>query len=192
MVTDVATSTTRRILNERIERYDWQLAKRQMRIMDWAARHAQKMLEQRGTVRIEAYAPFLTVPNSWLTVVEERIRASILPEEYRAEPSSEWLTENAANAAIAFFRAGADLLPTEPHIYATNSGDLVAEFETKNGSMTSVVSDAETILFVVLAGEPHEPIQKVIRRGSNQFRDELRSVTNRLSSARHGKMESAQ
>lgn len=191
MVAAVATSTTRGILNERIERYDRRFAKRDMRILEWAARRAQKMLEEQGKVRIEAYTPYLKAPNSWLPLVEERIRASILPEEYEGEPSCEWLTEDAAHAAISFFRAAADLLPTEPYIYATNSGDLVAEFETKSGSMTSVVSDDETILFAVLASNPHEPIQKVIRRGSNQIRDELRSITNKLSSARHGKMEAA-
>ena len=36
----------------------------------------------------------------------------------------EWLNERAANAAIAFFRAGADLLPTEPHIYAIHTPEI--------------------------------------------------------------------
>jgi hypothetical protein len=191
MVATVATSTTRKILNERIERYDRQLAKRKTTLMKWAARQAQKSLEKQGSVRIEAYTPHLTAPNSWLPIVEERIRASVLPEEFEREPSSEWLTQDAAFAAIAFFHTGADLLPTEPYIYATSLGDLVAEFETKNGSMTSVISDNETILFAVLASDPHEPIQKVIRRGSNQFKEELRSITTKLSSGRHGKMEPA-
>jgi hypothetical protein len=157
----------------------------------WAARQTQKYLEKQGEVRIEDYTPYLTAPNGWLVVLEARIRDSVLPDEYEGEPSTEWLTEGAANAAIAFFRASADLLPVEPSIYATKSGDLVAEFETPAGSMTSVVSDKETILFAVMTNDPDEPIQRVIRRGSNQFRDELRSFTITLTSGSHGKLEAA-
>jgi hypothetical protein len=180
MVAAIATLTTREILSERIGRYDNLLD----RSMEW-------LPERQSMVGIRAYTPYLSAPNSWLPTVEERIRASVSPDEFWGEPSSEWLTQNAAFAAIAFFRAAAGLLPTEPYIYATSVGDLVAEFETKNGSMTSVVSDDQTILFVVLASDPHQPIEKVIRRGSNQFRDELRSIINRLFPGQHGKMEPA-
>jgi hypothetical protein len=186
-----ATSTSRGILNERVERFDRKLARREMRYLEWAAHSAQKKFTDRRSAKIEEYTPYLTSPSSWLPLVEARIRDSVLPEEYEGELSSEWLTEDAAFAAIAFFRNGADLLPTEPHIYATNSGDLVAEFETLAGSMTGIVSDKETILFAVLAGAPDDPIQTVIRKGSNTFREELRAVTKQLSSGRYGKMEPA-
>ncbi|MEW9838617.1 hypothetical protein ABUE29_25950 [Mesorhizobium sp. ZMM04-4] len=179
-------------MKERIERYDRKLAKREMRYLEWAARRAQKRLIDRRSAQIEEYTPYLAAPSNWLPLVEARIRDSVLPEEYEGEFSTEWLTEDAAFAAIAFFRHGADLLPTEPHLYATNSGDLVAEFETADGSMTSVVSDQETILFAVPTIAPDSPIHTVIRRGSNTFREELRSVTKQLTSGRHGKMDPAQ
>ena len=92
-------------------------------------------------------------------------------------PSTEWLNERSANAAIAFLHKGADLLPAEPHIYASKIRNLVAEFETSAGRMTSIVSDNETILFAFVYRNPEEPIQHVIRRGSNHFRDELRTFT---------------
>lgn len=180
------TSATRPILDEWVERYDRRLAKLERRYLQLAAHMAQKALG--NEVRIEPYIPYINAPNSWLPVVEARIRDSIFPGEKESEISTEWLTEDAANAAIAFFRTGADLLPTEPHIYATKSGDLVAEFETPAGSMTGIVSDNKTILFAVLATNPHEPIQSVIRRGSNRFRDELRSFTRKLTPGSHGKM----
>lgn len=161
------------------------------KLMEDAAREAQDRVQVQGEVRIEAYAPYLSAPNGWLSAVEARIRDSVLPDELRGDLSAEWLTEDAANAAIAFFRAGADVLPAEPHIYATESGDLVAEFETQAGSMTSVVTDRETILFAVLVSEPQQPMQRVIRRGSNKFRDELRSFTRRLTAGSHGKMGTA-
>jgi hypothetical protein len=145
------TSTTRRILAERVEPYGWYPA--EQRIVEWAADLAQKAWNDSAEVWIEPYTLYLTAPNSWLPIVESRIRGSVFPDGYEHEPSTEWLSERAANAAISFFRNGADLLPTEPHIYGTKSGDLVAEFETANGSMTSVVSDKQTILFAVLTAD---------------------------------------
>lgn len=149
----------------------------------------QSAMQEHEGVYIDAYVPYLKAPNSWLPRLEDRIRESILPDEYEGEPSPEWLRPESALAAIAFFRNGVDLLPTEPHIYANRSGNLVAEFETEKGNMTSVVTDKETILFVVLASDPSEPNQFLIRRGSNQFRDELRSITENLDLGSHGQME---
>jgi hypothetical protein len=125
------TSTTRTILAEQVEPYGWYRAEDLQRIVKWAAELAQKAWYDSAEVWIEPYT--LTAPNGCLPIVETRIRGSVLPDEYGREPSTEWLSEGAANAAIAFFRNGADLLPTEPHIYGTKSGDLVAEFETANG-----------------------------------------------------------
>src|ERR1700730_2758375 len=182
------TSTTRKILAELVKPSGWYPAVNVQRIAEWAAELAQKAWYDSAEDWIEPYPLYLTAPNSWLPIVETRIRGSVLPDEYEREPSTEWLSEGAANAAIAFFRNGADLLPTEPHIYGTKSGDLVAEFETANGSMTSVVSDKQTILFAVLTGDD-EPIQTIIRRDSNRFRDELRSITTKLAAgSSHGKM----
>jgi hypothetical protein len=184
----IGTSTTRKVLAEPVEPYGWFPSGHVKRILEWA-------VEWYGSdeVRVEPYILYLSAPNSWLPLVESRIRGSVLPDEYESKPSTEWLSEGAANAAIAFFRDGADLLPAEPHIYGTKSGDLVAEFETANGRITGVVSGEQTILFAVLTTNPHKPIQTIIRRGSNRFRDELRSITTKLAAASsHGKMESTE
>jgi len=156
------------------------------------AREAERISRELRGVWIEPYAPYLNAQSSWLPTLESRIRASVVPDEYEGEESTEWLNEDAANAAITFFRAGADLLPTEPHIYATRSGDLVAEFETSAGNMTTVISDHGTILFAVLASDPENPIQDIVCRGSNHFRDQLRSFTKKLFAESHGPVESAE
>ena len=150
------------------------------RLLERATRHVPAQMHEKE-VRIEDYRPFLAAPSNWLSLVEARIRESVRPEEYEIEDSAEWLNAEAASAAIAFFQAGADALPSEPHIYATSLGDLVAEFETSGGTLTSVVSSAETILFAVMASDPHTPIERVVRRGSNSFIDELRFVTKKLA-----------
>ncbi len=185
-----ATLSSRRVLRERRQTVDRRIEKLERRLLEWAARKAIQQYEKQS-VRIEYYKPYLAAPNNWLSVVESRIRDSVKPDEYEIENSAEWLTADAAHAAIAFFSSGAEALPNEPHIYATNKGDLVAEFQTPQGNMTSVVSKDETILFAVLESDPQEPIQKVIRRGSNTFKEELRSVTKKLSAGQHGKVESA-
>jgi hypothetical protein len=141
-------------------------------------------------VRISDYTPMLTAANAWLAVVETRIRASIRPDGQEDEESTEWLTRYAADAAITFFRNVADLLPTEPHIAATRSGDLVAEFEAPNCSMTGVVSDHETVLFAVWKHD-RSPIHTTIRRGSNRLREEVRTFTDQLGVKSHGNVDTA-
>jgi hypothetical protein len=147
----------------------------------------QSEMARSNDVRINAYTPVLSTANAWLAIVEERIRASIRPDEQEGEESTEWLNRYAADAAISFFRNVVDLLPTEPHIAATRSGDLVAEFETPACSMTSVVSDNETILFGICKAD-RSPIHTVIRRGSNQLREEVKTFTRELNSVSHGNM----
>jgi hypothetical protein len=183
-----ATLPSRRVLTERRQTADRRTERQEKRLLEWAVRKAMQRYDAQS-VHIEDYRPYLVAPNNWLSVVESRIRDSVKPDDDEVENSAEWLSADAAHAAIAFFRSGVEALPTEPHIYATNNGDLVAEFETPQGTMTSVVSEEKTILFTVLANDPQEPIQKVIRRGSNTFNDELRSMTKKLSAGQYGKME---
>lgn len=186
------TTTTCRILLDWFERIDEHLAVRERQEIEQNEINSEDALQEYEGVRIDPYIPYLTAPNSWLPILEDRIRRSVVPVEYEGEPSTEWLSEEAARSAIAFFRIGADLLPAEPHIYAAKSGDLVAEFETEKGNLTSVVSDNDTVLFAVLASDPYKPIQCVIRRGSNQFRDELRSFTRSINLGSHGQMDPAE
>ena len=136
-------------------------------------------------VRVSEYTPMLAAANAWLSVVEARIRASIRPNEQEDEETTEWLNRHAADAAITFFRNVADLLPAEPHIAATRSGDLVAEFEASNCNMTSVVSDHETVLFAICKHD-QSPIHTTIRRGSNRLREEVRTFTDLLGVKSHG------
>ena len=125
--------------------------------------------------------------NAWLTAVEQRIRLSVRPPEKEGEESTEWLSQSAADTAINFFRNTAHLLPTEPHIYATESGDLVAEFETPASNVTSVVSPGETVLFGVSKAAPEKPVEIVIRRGSNRLREEVATFTQALNLVSDGK-----
>lgn len=135
---------------------------------------------------IENYSPELKSAIGWLSAVETRIRNSIVPEDSDKTPSTEWLNEEAGIAALAFLQNGADLLPCEPYIYGTQSGDLVAEFETAISNLTTVVSGNQTRLFGVVLNNPREPLEAVILRGSNRYRDELREFTSKLAVEANG------
>lgn len=179
MATNSATTTTGNIISLLLGRYT---AAELVRLLP-----ALPLAAPTPSVRIGSYTPVLSVPNVWLSAVEERIRASIRPPEMEGEDSSEWLTQNAADTAINFFRHAADLLPAEPHIYATDNGDLVAEFETPASNVTSVVSPEETILFGVSNASPERPVEVTIRRGSNRLREEVKTFTQELRSVSDGK-----
>jgi len=91
-------------------------------------------------------------PPKWLTAVDRRIRASVGPRNHAFEAGDKWLTPEVATAAAAFFRDIADLLPSEPYIYPSRQGDLIAEFECSNGTLTIIVSPKYVILFAALNG----------------------------------------
>lgn len=123
----------------------------------------------------------------WLPSVERRITDSVVPAEYQEESTPEWLTEEVAQAAVRFFQNTADVLPGEPHLYASKTGALVAEFETPTGALTTVVSPETTILFGVRANQPNSPFEVTIRRGSNRLREDVEAVTRRIYGP-HGPM----
>jgi len=182
-----ATANTGGLLSHLVDLYDLSRPERQQRFVRFAERLSTKLQSTGATTLIEDYSPYLENPSAWLTILETRIRDSILPSEYDEEPSTEWLSEEVGYAAIAFLRGGADILPAEPHIYGTQSGDLVAEFETKDGQLTTIVSSEGTILFAAMAEVGTSPIQAHIPRGSNHARADLEAFIAQFYAGGHGK-----
>src|SRR5260370_18624549 len=90
---------------------------------------------QESRIRTSLYS----IPE-WLDTVKRRIKHSIMPKDQEIENVGQWLTEEIANAASTFFEEASDLLPSEPFIYASRQGDLVAEFTPKFGSLTTIYS----------------------------------------------------
>jgi hypothetical protein len=90
------------------------------------------------------------VPAPWLAIVERRIRDSVLPRERAAENDGRWLSQEVANSAIQFFQQASGVLPSEPFIYSSTSGDLVAEFKTIRGVLTSVVTQSKVLAVVMV------------------------------------------
>jgi len=186
----VATTIAAPVFEEELVSFNSRQQRLTAKYLGISAHHAYAEQSKRKSAHIEEYSPCIRTSNVWLSAVEKRIRDSTLVEEFGSHSSTEWLKEDIANAAIEFFRVGADLLPTEPHIYASRSGELVAEFETPNGNMTSIVSNSEVTLFGVSANIA-EPLYARIPLEARNLREQLRSFTRNWARGSHGLEESA-
>jgi hypothetical protein len=122
--------------------------------------------------------------------VERRIRAStkskLIDSESTAHTDGRWLTPEVAGAALAFFQRSADLLPSEPYIYSSQQGDVVAEFGSKNGTLTSVISSDLVILFASVAGTPVERTLRPYEVSNTTIRSVVRDFTEMLRKGHHG------
>jgi len=136
-------------------------------------------------LHILEFSTEFSTPVHWLANVERRIQDSVLPPEEDA--SCEWLTADAASTARYFLRDTCDLLPSEPQIFGTLEGHLVAEFETNLLRMTSIATGNGTKLFGYRRDNDEMPLQVEIRRGCNQHRDEVKRFTQALGVDSHGK-----
>lgn len=122
----------------------------------------------------------------WLTAVQDRIYSSIVPKGREMENDGRWLRRGVAEVASRFFQVTADLLPGEPHIYGSQVGDLVAEFDAAPGSMTAIVTPAVVILFAVADGVPFEKRLVLGSESSSRLRLELKEFVERLHTGQHG------
>jgi hypothetical protein len=144
----------------------------------------------RDTIRLEpAFTPWLPAFAPWLPAVEVRISNATLPDGYASLEKTQWVTAEVGAAAVRFFQNTADVLPGEPFIYGSKTGALVAEFQSVNGALTTVISPNSTTLFAVKKDEPEDPIQITVRRGSNRLREDLKNIAQALAGT-HGKMGS--
>lgn len=138
-------------------------------------------------IKITSYAPRLNSAVGWLPTVQTRIRNSLQPVGCRDAEGPEYISGNSANAALSFFDIAADLLPGEPHLYASQSGDLVAEFQTDTLNLTAVISYQEVLLFLVKSGFESSPQQQVIPR-SEEMRKQVRAFAKKNDLHPHGSL----
>jgi len=131
---------------------------------------------------------YITAPvkPQWFASVQMRLRRSVKPNS-RADNDPEWISQEVADAGNAFFEKTADILPGEPFIYRSSLGDLVAEFRTERGAMTTVVSPGFLLLFAVIDGKP---IERQVPE-SGDVRAELQELSSQLRMDQHGAMDTA-
>jgi hypothetical protein len=123
---------------------------------------------------------------AWFNVVQRRIQKSTAPRGRKADNDRRWLSQDIADAASAFFKTTSDVLPSEPYIYSSLKGDLVAEFSGAHGTMTNIVSEASVIVFAVVDGTPVERRLSLGRSETDALRQELQRLTKMLRTGQHG------
>jgi hypothetical protein len=176
-------STTVRLLDELIQLYDVPRGKeaaRQARYLHLAAQQLVRNALGSPTIRLTIPSFYIDPRATWLGDVERRIHSSITPEEYEGEDASpDTISEEVGNAAIKFFQASADVLPSEPFLYASRGGDLVAEFSAPLGTLTTVISPTATTVFA--SGPKGEGYTaRTLMRGSNRLREEVQEAVEGL------------
>jgi hypothetical protein len=127
----------------------------------------------------------LPVPAQWLGDVERRIRNSIVPAERAQENDGRWISLEVANSAIQFFRQASTVLPGEPFIYSSNSGDLVAEFKALHGLMTSVVTAGKLMAVAIVDGQTEEVNVDLTTATESELRRELKPIADYLRKGQH-------
>jgi hypothetical protein len=129
-------------------------------------------------------APCQPAEAPWFRLVERRITWSTLPD-INMKNDGRWLTREAAETAWEFFKVTSDLLPGEPYIYGSQTGDLVAEFNAARGTLTCIITPRFNLLFAVVGSIP---IEKTIARENNNssLRSELMQITELLRTEHHG------
>jgi hypothetical protein len=122
----------------------------------------------------------------WLSDVSRRIKDSIVPEGCQCENEGQWLSPSIALAATAFFQLTSDVLPSEPHIYSSLSGDLVAEFAGPRGILNAVISPRRIIALVVTGDSTIEKNIDWNSISANTLRRELGEITLMLCDEKYG------
>jgi hypothetical protein len=120
------------------------------------------------------------VSANWLAAVERRIRDSVVPQEHAADNDGRWLSQEVANSAIQFFQQASGVLPSEPYIYSSTSGDLVAEFKTRYGVLTSVVTMSKVLAVAMVNDQLKELTLNLETATAGTLRQSLQPITDLL------------
>ena len=119
----------------------------------------------------------------WMSTLTRRILDSVPVHPIPAPHDEGLLDPEIASKAIIFFKETSDLLPTsEPYIYTSLDGDLVAEFVGQQGKLTNVISRDAVNSFVVSELGMFKATENLPFEDINRARKELRKVAAQLRS----------
>jgi len=92
---------------------------------------------------------------SWLPDIEKQINdsVSLSDSSVNNENDGSEISEAISQAAIGFFQTTSDLFDSEPYIYSSKRGDLVAEFRIPNANITSIIGQSFILLFMEKNGK---------------------------------------
>jgi hypothetical protein len=129
------------------------------------------------------------VPPKWYKDVETRINKSTSSGAGQSVASPDFVTiePEVAKAANTFFKHCGSFLPSEPYIYPSNQGDLIAEFADERGPLTIIISPRSVIIFAVADGVANEMKFAI----SSNLDSVWRKLSERSGAVHHGSMETA-
>jgi hypothetical protein len=105
----------------------------------------------------------------------------MVPPGKENENDGRWLDRDVAFAALGFFRQASEMLPVEPHIYRSNSGDLVAEFTSAHGMLTGVVTSDSFLAVATIDGKPQQFVLNLTNGFDGEVRRQLRQLSESLT-----------
>lgn len=125
----------------------------------------------------------IPVRAAWLPTIERRIADSIAsPEVDEIPDDGRWIDSNVAAQAFGFFDATSDVLPSsEPYIYTSTHGDLVAEFEATHGKITTIVGKTSVVSFAATDATMHRTTLELPVSNIREVRKQLKELTDRVS-----------
>jgi hypothetical protein len=139
--------------------------------------------------KLDAVIGPIMIAAHWLPTIERRIVSSIAPLDEAAPNDGRWVDVDVAAQAIRFFQANSDVLPaSEPYIYTSMQGDLVAEFTAPNGKMTNIVGKSSVVSFAAINGTVLTATLEPTLNNVFTIRHELHHQTDQLS-GKHGIVE---
>lgn len=161
----------------------------EVRLQSYLHGYADKIAlwENRAEAELPSVAP---PPAPWLGAVQRRLNASIGIEGADALRDGSSLTKEVVSNANSFFEATSNLFPSEPYLYGSRNGDLIAEFEGKVGRMTVVVTSHNLIAFAVAGNETFKKQFDIVPFASAPIRHEIADIAERLGSGRYGSVDS--
>jgi hypothetical protein len=126
-----------------------------------------------------------TIPASWLGSVERRIRDSIGPTNWSGESDGRYIGFEIGKRAVQFFRETSDLWASEPYLYSSKAGDLVAEIKDAQISITAVIGGASAIVFAVAGDEIFREEICFDEAVSGSLRGKMKDMVGKSSTDQH-------
>jgi hypothetical protein len=133
--------------------------------------------------------PASPAPPAWLASIQRRIRDSVAIDQRMRTEEGRWLSPEVADVASSFFREYAGSLPSEPHIYSSMQGHLVAEFLAGGGALTIIIATERIILFASIGDEPVQVNLELAEVTPPAVVQVLKNLTVKLRTVQHGSLD---
>jgi hypothetical protein len=124
------------------------------------------------------------VSAKWLGAVQKRITDSIAIAGASPSVEGSYLDQTIAHSANSVFEMTSDILPSEPFIYRSKGGDLVAEFQADYGKLTAIISQSYVIAFASVGEVAVEKHINLEEANFRTLRTELQKITKALCTGR--------